>query len=640
MANWISLKIVDCIDKIEKEELVLPVVQRDFVWQSEKIELLFDTLLKGDSFGGIMTIKDLKNKKPIFSYRNFIKNYKKGQNPLSIEVEKLKENISYVIDGQQRLSAFYIGILGSYDDKRLYFDLLSEINHKHFNFKFAQNETSKELKPKIDNFNGTSKKKTFWYSFNNLYRKIEECGADYNAVFDEIKDENSEKDFEDWELELIRKNIENITNQIFNFQNIGICEVRLDRKYNEIANRIRVVELFRRLNQGGTKLDGLELMASKLKGFNPKHEKFLQEIAKYSDIGFGKDEIIKLIFILQDNHKKTIVDITKDDSDFIENNKNRIESALEGTKLFLEQSNLYKFYKDEKPPIIAPILIAKEFHDMPLIKEHLDSVFQKKAEILIPKVGKKKELIALAILNAKELLRKDTNQKDSKTLEALQELCNLEKTPSRIEVFDNSHMAGVATVGAMIVYDDGRFDKKSYRTYHLNAKDEYAQMKETLSRRVESFSKSSPPDLWILDGGATLLKLALEILSSHGVTLDVIAISKEKVDAKAHRAKGKAKDIIYTKHDVFHLKESDKRLQLVQNLRDEAHRSAITFHKKTKLKLDQESRLLNLHGISEAKIKKLLNTFGTFDEIKKQSIESIREVLNTKDAKTVKKFYN
>jgi len=358
MANWISLKIVDCIDKIEKEELVLPVVQRDFVWQSEKIELLFDTLLKGDSFGGIMTIKDLKNKKPIFSYRNFIKNYKKGQNPLSIEVEKLKENISYVIDGQQRLSAFYIGILGSYDDKRLYFDLLSEINHKHFNFKFAQNETSKELKPKIDNFNGTSKKKTFWYSFNNLYRKIEECGADYNAVFDEIKDENSEKDFEDWELELIRKNIENITNQIFNFQNIGICEVRLDRKYNEIANRIRVVELFRRLNQGGTKLDGLELMASKLKGFNPKHEKFLQEIAKYSDIGFGKDEIIKLIFILQDNHKKTIVDITKDDSDFIENNKNRIESALEGTKLFLEQSNLYKFYKDEKPSIIPLYFIA------------------------------------------------------------------------------------------------------------------------------------------------------------------------------------------------------------------------------------------------------------------------------------------
>jgi len=224
-------------------------------------------------------------------------------------------------------------------------------------------------------------------------------------------------------------------------------------------------------------------------------------------------------------------------------------------------------------------------------------------------------------------------------LHEIQELCQLEKTPYRVEVFDNSHMAGVATVGAMIVYDNGSFDKSSYRTYHLQAKDEYAQMKETLSRRVESFAKNPPPDLWILDGGATLLKLALDILESFGVTLDVIAISKEKVDAKAHRAKGKAKDIIYTKNDVFRLKESDKRLQWVQNLRDEAHRLAITFHKKTKLKLDQESKLLSLHGISAAKVQKLLNHFGTFEALKELTTEEISTVLNEKDAKTIKNFY-
>jgi excinuclease ABC subunit C len=200
-------------------------------------------------------------------------------------------------------------------------------------------------------------------------------------------------------------------------------------------------------------------------------------------------------------------------------------------------------------------------------------------------------------------------------------------------------MAGVATVGAMIVYENTKFDKKSYRTYHLHAKDEYGQMKETLSRRVESFSKSSPPDLWILDGGATLLKLALTILDSHGVNLDVIAISKEKVDAKAHRAKGKAKDIIYTKDEIFRLLESDKRLHWVQNLRDESHRSAITFHKKTKLKLDQESKLLNLKGISPAKIQKLLQHYGTFEELKRVTIDDISSLLNTKDAKTIKNIY-
>ena len=192
----------------------------------------------------------------------------------------------------------------------------------------------------------------------------------------------------------------------------------------------------------------------------------------------------------------------------------------------------------------------------------------------------------------------------------------------------------------MIVYEDGVFDKKSYRTYHLEAKDVYVQMRETVTRRVESFSKNPPPDLWVLDGGATLLKLAYEILESSGVYLEVIAISKEKVDAKAHRAKGKANDILYGKTDLFRLLNSDKRLQWAQNLRDEAHRSAIGFHKKTKLKLDQESKLLNINGISPAKVKKLLNHFGTFLELKRVSVEEISAVLNEKDAKMVKKFYN
>jgi excinuclease ABC subunit C len=224
-------------------------------------------------------------------------------------------------------------------------------------------------------------------------------------------------------------------------------------------------------------------------------------------------------------------------------------------------------------------------------------------------------------------------------LEEIQRLLRLEKKPQRVEIFDNSHMAGEATVGAMVVYEDGKFDKKSYRTYHLEAKDEYAQMRETLTRRVESFAKNSPPDLWILDGGATLLKLALDILSSSGVFLEVIAISKEKVDAKAHRAKGKANDIIYTKDEIFRLQNSDKRLQWIQNLRDEAHRAAITFHKKTKLKRDQESKLLELHGISQAKIKKLLSHFGTFEALKELPLEEIATLLSLKDAQRVKNLY-
>ena len=165
-------------------------------------------------------------------------------------------------------------------------------------------------------------------------------------------------------------------------------------------------------------------------------------------------------------------------------------------------------------------------------------------------------------------------------------------------------------------------------------------MRETLSRRVESFTKNSPPDLWIIDGGTTLLSLALEILKSNGVFIDVIGISKEKIDKKTHRAKGSANDILHTKDESFKLSSRDKRLQWAQNLRDEAHRSAITFHKKTKLKLDKESQLLSLNGISQAKVSKILKHYGTFEALKKVTIEELTSILNAKDAQTVKNFYN
>ena len=359
-----------------------------------------------------------------------------------------------------------------------------------------------------------------------------------------------------------------------------------------------------------------------------------------SDIDFASSENFDIFVVAHVENRAAVVRIFMRHGKIISSSHDivHLREGFDSNELYSRA--LLDFYKDEKPPIVAPILVAEAFEDLGLITKHLSRTFEKNANIIVPKRSKKKDLIDLALLNAKELLKKERKTRDEKIIQELQELCELEQTPYRVEVFDNSHMAGIATVGAMIVYENGKFDKKSYRTYHLQARDEYAQMRETLSRRIKSFSKSSPPDLWVLDGGATLLKLALEILDSNGVTLDVIAISKEKVDAKAHRAKGKAKDIIYTKEDVYRLQESDKRLQWVQRLRDEAHRCAISFHKKTKLKLDQESKLLSLHGISAAKIQKLLNHFGTFEALKMLSIEEISTVLSQKDAKIIKKFYN
>lgn len=303
------------------------------------------------------------------------------------------------------------------------------------------------------------------------------------------------------------------------------------------------------------------------------------------------------------------------------------------------ERTLIGFYGSEKPPIIAPILIAHPFESIEWVREHLSSLFGKKAILETPQRGSKKELIELALTNAYELLRTPQPTNEVLLLQ-LQELFELDTLPNRIEIFDNSHHGGDATVGAMVIYDNGHFDKKGYRTYHLHERDEYGQMSEMLRRRIEGFGENPPPDLWVIDGGSTLRRLAEDLLASHGIHLDIIAISKEKIDAKSHRAKGSARDILHTSDNTFRLESSDKRLQFIQMLRDEAHRSAITFHKKIKVKRDQSSKLLMVHGISQPKIHKLLEYFGTFEAIAKSDFETLCSLIGEKDAKNIQNCYS
>ena len=300
---------------------------------------------------------------------------------------------------------------------------------------------------------------------------------------------------------------------------------------------------------------------------------------------------------------------------------------------------IIEFYGQEQPPVIAPILVAHQFKEQPLLESHLTELFKKKASIKNPKRGSKHHLVTLAFNNATELLRQKKTTDYEKLGDALQELLSLQSCPKRIEAFDNSHMAGEATVGGMITFDNDTFDKAGYRHYHLDARDEYGQMRETLTRRINSFEENPPPDLWLIDGGTTLLSLAKDLLDSAGVNLDVIAISKEKIDAKSHRAKGRAHDQLHTPSETFKLSPNDKRLQWMQRLRDEAHRFAISFHKKTKLKRDQTSKLLNTHGISPAKVKKLLQHLGTFEALKSATESEIAAILNQSDAKKIKMIY-
>lgn len=310
----------------------------------------------------------------------------------------------------------------------------------------------------------------------------------------------------------------------------------------------------------------------------------------------------------------------------------------ENTTMDLEEAYkraIINYYNQEIPLLPKEVLVAYDMEEKEELENFLHDTLGKKVPITFPKLGKKKDLIAIALNNCHELLRLEQAQNTTTLYDELQKLFLLQRVPKRIECFDNSHMMGQATVGAMVVWEE-KFIKTDFRHYNLEALDEYSQMREMLIRRVESFEKNPAPDLWILDGGATLLKLAYDIIESVGVNIDIIAIAKEKVDAKAHRAKGAAKDILHYKSNKqfkeLKLSSSDQRLHFVQRQRDEAHRFVINFHKKQKRKEDKQISLLQLHGIGEAKVKKLLLYFGTFDAIKNANLETLKEVLNEKDA--------
>lgn len=326
--------------------------------------------------------------------------------------------------------------------------------------------------------------------------------------------------------------------------------------------------------------------------------------------------------------------------DFLEDNKD-----IDLNEAY--QRAIVNYYNNEIPLLPKEILVAQELEEKEEIESFLKQRFNRNIKVVNPKKDKKKSLLNIALNNCDELLRIESSKNQTTIYDELKVLFNLQTLPYIVESFDNSHMMGQATVGAMVVWNEelNAFDKKQFRHYNLESKDEYSQMREMLLRRVESFEKVSPPDLWVIDGGETLLKLAYDIIQSAAVNLDIVAIAKEKVDAKAHRAKGAAKDIVHYKdksgeYRSLKLAPSDQRLQFIQRQRDEAHRFVINFHKKQKRKEDKQVSLLQIKGIGEAKVKKLLLYFGSFEKIKEASIVELKEVLNEKDAILLHNYFH
>jgi excinuclease ABC subunit C len=353
-----------------------------------------------------------------------------------------------------------------------------------------------------------------------------------------------------------------------------------------------------------------------------------------SNIDLAKELDIDIFAIMNGDERGVIVKLFMRGGKIISS----AHSYFRHTHIFDEneayKQALLEFYTKDSPHMSKQILTAHVFEDAAQVSKTLSTRFSKKIDILTPKIGSKAKLISLAMKNCEELLRK--TESNTVMEQRIADLFDLTVIPYRIETFDNSHMMGAATVGGQIVWDEGKWDKSAYRRYMLEAKDEYGQMRELLSRRISHFKTDSAPDLWILDGGKANLHLALSLLKEENINLDVIAIAKEKLDAKAHRAKGAAKDLIHTINGIIELKPNDKRLHWVQRQRDEAHRYAITYHQNKKRKDDTQISLLNKKGIGKATVKKLIDYFGTFEAIQNASLEEISQVTNKKISNIIK----
>ncbi len=301
---------------------------------------------------------------------------------------------------------------------------------------------------------------------------------------------------------------------------------------------------------------------------------------------------------------------------------------------------LRQFY-DEGKYIPDEILLPKEPEDQEFLSEWLSELAGKKVEIRVPKRGARRSLMEMAKKNALEALA--ARLKGERPYEELAEemtvYLRLPKIPRRVEGVDISNIQGEIPVGVTVSFLDGSPDKKAYRRYHIKGvsqPNDYAMMFEVLQRRLtRGVEEDNLPDLLVIDGGKGQLQIALTVLEELGLKgeIGVCAIAKE-------REKEGDKIYIPGRKNPLNLARHNEILRFLQRVRDEAHRFAITFHRKTRSKKALVSSLDQIPGVGPKRRQTLLRHFGDLEAIRKASVEEIARLpgLNRKVAQEIKRY--
>jgi excinuclease ABC subunit C len=328
---------------------------------------------------------------------------------------------------------------------------------------------------------------------------------------------------------------------------------------------------------------------------------------------------------------------------------------------------LAQFYDDKPPP--RCVLVSHEFEERALLAAALTAKSEHKVEVSVPQRGERKELVQHALANAREALARklaDTSSQQ-RLLKALAETFALPRPPRRIEVYDNSHIAGTNAVGAMVVAGAEGFRKNQYRKFNIRSDDlspgdDTGMMREVLARRFKRLLEEAPrpnlddviaaeqsgevvledeqqswPDLVLIDGGQGQLNAATETLAALGVTdVPLIAIAKGP-DRDAGR-----ETFFMAGRSPFKLPPRDPLLYFIERMRDEAHRFAIGSHRARRKKDIREAGLQEIPGIGPTRKRALLRHFGTLKAIERASLPDLAQVpgINAETARKIYEFFH
>ena len=319
----------------------------------------------------------------------------------------------------------------------------------------------------------------------------------------------------------------------------------------------------------------------------------------------------------------------------------RVELAanegISGTAAEILQASVEQFYEDRPAP--AEVHLSSEPEDAELLEAWLSARAERRVQVLVPKRGDKRGLVELAVRNARIAYQArliDTGLSQYDALETLRSTLALPAIPRRIECFDISTIQGSETVASMVVCEDGKMRKSDYRKYRISpanhaGSDDFAAMNEVVSRRYRKLLEQGGPfpDLILIDGGKGQLSAAYDALQQLGLA-NLIAVGIAKKE-----------ELIYTRdrEEPIAFEKDDPALRLVQQIRDEAHRFAVTFHRKARTMRDLRSELDSVPGVGPRRRRALLVAFGSLAGVRRASREELTAVVGAKTADAVLGYF-